>query len=272
MKARNLLRTLLLGVLAGAAWPALAACSRPIQVPMAPHGVAIVSKNDKAAGVLPDLLQSLGEAHGCKFVFSLVPRARLEMLFKEGNADLIVLSTRSPERDRAGSFVPMINYRAVLVSNKPLPTPVHTVEELVKNTELRIALVRGFDYGPAYRTLLEPALTARVQLANDLNDLMRRLQANIADVTILPYSSAYNTIVDDARLKGLDATLTIHALDDLPWQDAGFYVSSRTLAPADKSALIDLLGADEVGNQFIKGLSKAIPPKILALTARRHAK
>lgn len=249
---------------------AAASCSRAINVPVAPHGVAVVVKHGKAAGVVPDLLDELSDKYGCKFVFPVVPRARLEMLFRAGDGDIIVLSTRSPERDLSGTFVPVFKYRAVLVGIKPLDTAVQSVDALLKQTDLRIAVVRGFDYGPAYRKLLDPAMAARVQYANDLSDLMRRIQARIADVTILPYSSAYNTIAEDPRLSGLDGQLSISALDDIPWQDAGFYVSKRTLSSADQSVLIDMLGSEEVGKHILKSLSKAIPPAVFGLTAKRH--
>ncbi|WP_377704527.1 substrate-binding periplasmic protein [Pseudoduganella sp. UC29_71] len=249
---------------------AAASCSRTINVPVAPHGQAVVVKHGKAAGVVPEMLDELGDKYGCKFVFPVVPRARLEMLFRAADADLIVLSTRSPERDLSGTFVPVFKYRALLVGIKPVDPAVQSVDALLSQTDLRIAVVRGFDYGPAYRKLLEPAMAARVQYANDLNDLMRRIQARIADVTILPYSSAYNTIVDDPRLAGLDSQLVITALDDVPWQDAGFYVSKRTLSMADQSALIDMLGSEEVGKHILKSLSKVIPPAVFGLTAKRH--
>lgn len=249
---------------------AAASCSRAINVPVAPHGMAVVVKHGKAAGVVPDMLDELGDRYGCKFVFPVVPRARLEMLFRAADADLIVLSTRSPERDMSGTFVPVFKYRALLVGIKPMDAAVQSVDALVRQTDLRIALVRGFDYGPAYRKLLDPALAGRVQYANDLNDLMRRIQANIADVTILPYSSAYNTIIEDPRLSGLESQLTISPLEDIPWQDAGFYVSKRTLAIADQSVLIDMLGSEEVGKHILKSLSKVIPPAVFGLTAKRH--
>jgi polar amino acid transport system substrate-binding protein len=249
---------------------AAASCSRTINVPVAPHGMAVVVKHGKAAGVVPDLLDELGDKYGCKFAFPVVPRARLEMLFRAADADLIVLSTRSPERDLSGTFVPVFKYRALLVGVKPMETTVQSVDALLSQTDLRIAVVRGFDYGPAYRKLLEPGMAARVQYANDLNDLMRRLQAKIADVTILPYSSAYNTIMEDPRLSGFDAQLSISALDDIPWQDAGFYVSKRTLPMADQTILIDMLGSEEVGKHILKSLSKVIPPAVFSLTAKRH--
>ena len=265
-------RTLIALATACCTWTGVAAasCSRPIHVPVAPHGMSVIVKHGKAAGVVPEILDELGDKYGCKFAFPVVPRARLEMLFRAGDADLVVIATRSPERDLYGTFVPVFKYRAVLVSVKPMDAAVQSVDDLLRNTNLRIGLVRGFDYGPTYRKLLEPAMAGRVQFANDLSDLMRRMQANIADVTILPYASAYNTIIEDPRLAGLDAKLSISALEDLPWQDAGFYVSRRTLNAADQVIMIDMLGSDEVGKQFLNSLSKVIPPAVLSLTAKRH--
>lgn len=267
----NVSRWIALGTLC-CAWPgfALATCSRPIKVPVAPHGMTVVVKNGNAAGVVPEMLDVFGDKYGCKFGFTIVPRARLEMLFRAGDADIISIATRSPERDLSGTFVPVFKYRAVLIGLKPINTAVQSVDELIKHTDLRIGLVRGFDYGPAYRRLLEQDLAGRVQYANDLSDLMRRIQAKIADVTILPYSSAYNTIIEDARLTGLDSKLAINPLEDLPWQDAGFYVSKRTLSPADQAVLIEMLGSEELGKHFLKALSKVIPPAVLSLTVKRH--
>ena len=138
-----------------------------------------------------------------------VPRARLEMLFRAADADLIVLSTRSPERDLCGTFVPVFKYRALLVGIKPVDPAVQSVDALLSQTDLRIAVVRGFDYGPAYRKLLEPAMAARVQYANDLK------RRGVPGEEALPLGHRQVEIVvlvDDlerglVRLLGVDALL-----------------------------------------------------------------
>jgi polar amino acid transport system substrate-binding protein len=38
----------------------------------------------------------------------------------------------------------------------------------------------------------------------------------------------------------------------------------------DQSALIDMLGSEEVGKHILKSLSKVIPPAVFGLTAKRH--
>jgi polar amino acid transport system substrate-binding protein len=76
--------------------------------------------------------------------------------------------------------------------------------------------------------------------------------------------------MEDPRLSGFDAQLSISALDDIPWQDAGFYVSKRTLPMTDQTILIDMLGSEEVGKHILKSLSKVIPPAVFSLTAKRH--
>jgi polar amino acid transport system substrate-binding protein len=266
-----ILRIILVCVMGTLPEVALAECSRPINVPAAPDGVSVVVKPEgQVTGVIPDILRTVAKETGCEFKFSVAPRARLEMLFGSGDADLLLLSTQTPERDRSGQFVPLFKVRAVLVSVKPLDKPVQSIEDLILRTDLRVCLVRGYDYGPAYRRLTSEEMTGRWCHAPHIPDLLRRLRANMADVTILLPGGVFGAVRSDSRLKDLEGKLQFAELDDIPWQDAGVYVSSRTLPTQDQALLINAFRKGGASAQAMKGFAEALPPSIRKMTVRRR--
>jgi polar amino acid transport system substrate-binding protein len=90
-----------------------AACSRVMRVPVAAIGLSVTASGGAVGGVYPDVLRRIEADSGCRFEFSVVPRARLEAMFIGGQADLLLPATRTPARDARGHFVPMGRARAV---------------------------------------------------------------------------------------------------------------------------------------------------------------
>jgi polar amino acid transport system substrate-binding protein len=249
---------------------AVAECSRPINVPAAPQGVSVVISQGEVTGIMPDILRMVAKETGCDFKLPVVPRARLEMMFSSGDADLLMFATKTPERDQSGQFVPLFKSRAMLVSVKPLGNPVHSIEELAQRPDLRVCLVRGYDYGLAYRRLTSEVMADRWCYARDVSDVLRRLQANMADVTVLLPGSVFGAIKSDSRLKDLDGKVKFAELGDVPWQDAGVYVSTRTLPIQDQTVLVDAFRNGGVSSRIMKGFEEAFPPAILNMTVRRR--
>ena len=102
--------TLALPSLAGAQ------CSRDIQVPISAIGASVVVNGASIGGIYPDLLRSLGAKLGCNFIFTAVPRARLEAMFEAGKADLLIPASSTLRRDQHGLFIPMLGSRPLLIS------------------------------------------------------------------------------------------------------------------------------------------------------------
>ena len=102
--------TLALPSLAGAQ------CSRDIQVPISAIGASVVVNGASISGIYPDLLRSMGAKLGCNFIFTPVPRARLEAMFEAGKADLLIPASSTPRRDQHGLFIPMLGSRPLLIS------------------------------------------------------------------------------------------------------------------------------------------------------------
>ncbi len=247
---------------------AQAACSRPVNVPIAPLGVSVVVRQGHVDGIFPDMLRALGKKVGCQFNFSVVPRARLEMLFSTNAADLLIVATKSPERDKAGQFVPLFKYRATLISVKPLAKPIQSLEQVAQDATLRVVVVRGFDYGPAYRKLLAQLGPQRLAYAADGPTVLRMLQSNMADVTILPPTSAYAAARADARLNGVPEKLQFAVMEEMPWEEAGVYVSNKALPELDQVLLIYALRQPSTSELVMKGYQAVFPPSILDISTR----
>lgn len=260
MSGRRLLAALCLAAaLPGAAW---AGCSRPIQVPVGSVGLSVVVEGEQISGAYPLLLQQLGAAQGCRFVFQAVPRARLERLFEVGEADLIVPATHSERRDAFGEFVPLIQSRAAAVSLQHRRAPLRSAAELLARKELRVVVVRGFDFGGPYQRLLEQLREqGRLQQEADVGTLLRALQQGLADLAVLAPSNVYGVAPPGG--KPLDEQLHVEPLEDLPWREAGMYLSKRSLSPADRDTLRRMLQEAERSGAVWRALSLAYPAQAL---------
>ncbi len=265
----KLYRRIVLAGLAGVLpQAALADCPRPINTPLAPLGVGVVLKDGVATGVIPELLRKLAAVTGCQFRQPIVPVARQQSLFSDGDADMLVFATQTPERDQSGQFVPLFKYRAALVSLKAFERPMLSIGELMQRPELRVVLVRGFDYGPVYRRLKAPALADRVAYANDVADMLRRLQAGSADVSVLLPGSEYEALRTDERLAPVKGKLNYGELNDMPWQDAGAYVSTKSLSKQEQAMLINGLRHMDIGRQALKAFGEVFPPALVRATIK----
>ncbi len=220
-----------------------AECSRALRVPVAPIGLAVTVTGGKVGGIYPDLLRAEIAKTGCTIDFQVVPRSRQEMLFETGQADMLLPARRSTRRDAHGSFVPMIRSRAVLLSVKSHPLQAHSVTELLERRELRVAVVRGYDYDGRYQSLIQQlAAQGRLVESADPLSLARALDAGIADVAVITPTAVTGALranrMSDAWIERLHA----EPVDELPWGESGAYVSrSSSLSEADRKLVLEML-------------------------------
>ncbi len=241
--ARAVLTGLLAVLGASGALTAHAGCSRTIQLPVAPIGLSVFEAADKSIrGVYPDVLRSMASKEGCEFVFSMVPRARLEALFEAGRADMLVPASRSSARDAHGLFIPLIQSRATLVSLSADRLQLRSAQDLIERKEIRVGVVRGFDFGPNYQALIKE-LSAQGRLVSDVDaaSIARLLQNNVVDVTIMAPSILVGTLHVDPKSAGLIDKLRSEPIEELPWGESGIYLSKTALNEADRLALQELM-------------------------------
>ena len=258
-------RRLLVLALLGAALPAWAGCSRPIVVPSAPNGLSVIIHGDQVSGIFPELLNGLAEASRCTFVWSAVPRARLEAMFENGTADILMPATNSARRDQLGTFVPMLETRAFLVSLPGARAPVANMAQLLARRELRVALVRGFDYGAAYLELSQKLdKQKRLLLESNPTNVLRLLHDGMADVAILTPIAVHGAIKTDARIEDLDNRVRFEALPELPWIKSGVYLSNRSLSAGDRAVLEKALNNATRAGTLLQAYKRIYPPAMIA--------
>jgi polar amino acid transport system substrate-binding protein len=234
-------------------------CSRPIRVPVAPVGLSVITQGGEVSGVYPDLLRSLGAEMGCRFDFQVVPRARLEAMFVAGTADLLLPASRTPARESLGQFVQLMQSRSMLLSLRSSRDPVASLAQLRERRELRVVLVRGFDYGEAYQSLLqELRAQKRLLLEADPLAVARALERGLADVTVMSPSILIGALLAEPRQRALVERLRMEAVPELGWGESGVYLS-RGLGDQDRVALTELLERGARSGQFWKNLQRYYP-------------
>lgn len=242
------------------ATPAQANCSRTLRVPVDTVGTSVIVEGKQVSGAYPELLRKLA-AQGCSFDFQPVPRARAEQMFERGEADMLVPATRSDRRDRLGEFVPLVASRVTAVGLKSARPPVRSLEEILASPDLRVVLVRGFDFGPRYREMAEQLRREdRLVLEADPPGVAKALKAGMADITVLTPSILYGAVQHDERIRPLLEQLRIEPLADLPWTEAGFYLSRRALAEPDRQRLRELIDALAKSGAVWQTLLEHYPP------------
>jgi polar amino acid transport system substrate-binding protein len=246
-----------------------AACTRPYNVPVAPLGISVLVHGDQVSGIYPRLLSTIAAKTSCRFKLSVVPRARLEAMFETGRADLLMPATQTPRRDRYGVFVPMIATRATLLSIDRKRAPVQTIKQLIERRELRVALVRGNDYGENYQALIRQLDSqGRAFMEVDVLSVARLLRAGLADVTILTPMSFTAAVKQDPRVRDILSKLRIEALEELPWHTGGVYVSRTSMGADEQALLTSELRAAYKSNEVWEEFRRYYPPEVVAASAR----
>jgi polar amino acid transport system substrate-binding protein len=245
-----------------------AGCSREIAMPVSANGASVMIDGSHVKGIYPDLLRSLGPKIGCQFAFMVVPRARQVAMFKNGTADMLAPASRTPERDQFGTFIPMINHRAMLISVNSGRAPITTAQDLLARRELRVAVVRGFDYGGEYSALIaELQKQGRLFVEVDVIAVARLLHAGSADVTIMGPTLMAGAIGRDARVHGLQEKLKMETIPELPWIPSGAYLS-KALKPDDYAILREALEKAGKSNQIMEGYLHYFRAEVLTDSVR----
>jgi polar amino acid transport system substrate-binding protein len=240
-----------------------AGCSRPIAVPVSADGASVVLAPDGIRGIYPDVLRGIADKAGCQFDLALVPRARQVALYGLGRADIFIPAAHTQERDRHGIFVPLISTRPMLISIEGNHTKISNARELLAQRDLRVAVVRGFDYGEGYMALTgELAKQGRLLVEVDVISVARLLHAGAADITIMAPSVVVSATRRDPRVQGLLERLRTDAIPELPWRMSGAYVS-RALSNSDQEVLIDALEKAAKTSAVVDGYVHYFGPDLL---------
>ncbi|HEY0956320.1 MAG TPA: transporter substrate-binding domain-containing protein [Roseateles sp.] len=246
-----------------------AGCSRTIEVPMAPVGLSVSFDGDRSGGIYPTLLREIGVAAGCEFQIQRVPRARLQRMFESGQADLLLPASASPSREGDGEFVPLVQVRASLVTlthEGPVP---RSLAELIAQPGLKLAVVRGFNFGPAYEGAVA-ALRRQKRLVEESNvaGVARALRQGLAQGTVMTASIFIGTLLGETELAPLVKQMRVEPLDELGWSESGVYLSRHTLNEADRRHLRQLFTQMARSGRVWQLLNDGHPPGSLGSSIR----
>ena len=253
------------------AWPlsSMAACSRTIVVPVAPTGFSVMIKGDRVTGAFPDALRELGAKTGCRFVFPVVPRARLTYMFLQtGKADLLLPASRSAERDSQADYVPMMKLKMAMVSLRHKPVRAASVRQLLAEPASTGVAVRSYVFGDEYNALMT-GLEAQHRMSYAVAPLMvaRMLKAGRADFTIVAPSIFLTSLYEDPSMAAFGREVQFAALEGLPPTESGVYISRRSLSPADRATLRRLLQRAARGPLW-NWFQRYYPPEATAFAIR----
>lgn len=189
----------------------------------------------EVGGVYPELLRERGRRAGCTFVFPAVPRARAEAMLRQGEADLIVGAVQVPERDLWGRYVPMIGTEWMLISTDP--DPPRSPGDLLARPGIRLNVVRGYNYGPAYLALLARLdQQGKLEYVKDPQTIARKMAAGRATYAYMPSNTFAGTLEEMGLRESLGARVRYTRLAGIPASTSGVYISDKT--PAADAALL----------------------------------
>jgi polar amino acid transport system substrate-binding protein len=245
-----------------------AGCSRAIQVSVAAVGLTIYIKGEKISGIYADALQEI-KKEACQLNFKSVPRARLESMFEAGTSDLLFPSNKTSHRDELGVFIPLIKNRATLISVSASQLNIKSAQELLRRKDVRVVLVRGYDYGPAYQDLIaELSRQGRVFLDADVISVARMLKNSAKYITIMAPNTFLGAIHGDPRIQDLLGKLSFTPIDELPWGDTGIYISKKSLNEADRTLLQTVLSRYAKSGAILKKFQQYFPADALKESLR----
>jgi polar amino acid transport system substrate-binding protein len=255
---------------------ARAGCSRDINVPLAPLGASVVVDGDQISGIYPEMLRAIGAKAGCNFVMTVVPRARLNAMFVAGAADLMLPSVSTAVAATDARFVPLIGSRSVLISVTSNTAPIRNAQQLLERRDIRVAVVRGADFGEPYQSLLAKLnMQGRLYYEADPISVARLLDAGFADATIMSTTTLSGAIQNDKRVAGLLDKLSFAQLPELPWGISGVSISKKSLTPADQALLRELFERAAHSGSVLDAFqhhhrAEILAPSVRALSAPRQ--
>jgi len=224
---------------------------------MAPSARLVMVEDGQVDGVWPELLRQVGEAVGCRFEVTAMPRARIEMELLNGRqVDLMISATRTEERDRRGLFVPLIHQPMVLLTRSADVGRMLSLD-LLRKSAWRMAVPRGFPFSADYRALVGDLETEqRVDTVNDIDAVGRMLRAGRVDFALLSPPQAHAAAVSG---------LVFRRFDGPPLMEVGLYLSRQNLAPADLTLLRDALTRAAREGQVRRAFLRFYPPEVADL-------
>lgn len=248
--------TLIFGLCQATAAQAKPSCSRPIKAAIAPLALSIqINDKNEPYGPAVDVLTAVSASTGCRFVLSVVPRARMQVMFQNGEADFMYAS-QSPERDTVGILVPALVHGVSLFTLSDGPWKDATENDL-RTGRLRVNVVRGTNMDRRYHELIDSLESQKVlEEVVDAATLARKMARGRTDAGVWPATAFYAGALE----AGIETRINAVPLPSLGRQRSGFYLSSKSLTDGDRAILQKAFEAELRTGGYWAALKKIYPP------------
>jgi polar amino acid transport system substrate-binding protein len=247
---------------------AFAKCSRIINVPLpalnaANNNVSSDAKRSDLTAYMILLMGDISEKLGCQFNYLSVPKTRQELLFGNGEADILFMATKTAKRDEVGLHVPLLKIKPSIVSNTKFGLSNITLKRIQEDQKLHLVLVRGFDYGIEYNEFVQTMENdKRVSYEPDVFSVARMMSYKENVVTIIRPSIFEEVLSTEKVLSSLLGNIHYSEVEEFAWIDMGIYISKATLSEKDftylKINIPLIMSNDKIWNWLQKKYSKDI--------------
>jgi len=201
---------------------------------LALHEHGLLYSAQTGEGIDKDIADELARRSGCKFVVSLMPRARIWQLIESGALDFSLSGISNEAREKFASFAWYFSNKYYLLVRKDAGVQRHA--DLENNPALKLGAIRSFRYSPTANRLVDKLdAQQRVSYASQLDPLYQILLDNRVQAMIIePFD--YPT-VDSGHLRERTVILEF---DDPPVPH-GLIMSKKSLSAAQQQAWRELV-------------------------------
>jgi ABC-type amino acid transport substrate-binding protein len=220
-------------LLFSSAAPALAACSRPINLIYSSKQVAAVYLAQPARG-LPSLADAIAQKSGCVLQPASYPPARAWDALAANQVDALIGGTYVAERAAQASFVPLLKTRWLLLTNADAHDIPSRLEDFAADRHLLIGKIRGTPYPPDVEVVLARLLQQhQIDESVDTEMALNKLIAH-RDSALIMTAGGYLTRSAQIRKQKLQRIVQPQFAPAL----AGMYLNKTSLSEADRNALL----------------------------------
>lgn len=208
------------------------------------------------AGIDVDIVEEVARRTGCKFETFVDSRVRTWVDLAQGNLDMTVSAIQTDERDRFARFVIYMSGRNRLLVKAGLPGSVATLEAFTAQSQLRLAVVKGFKHGPHWDSWIDRLREqGRVDEYADAS-MAARLVALGRDAGFLSEPVVWERVLADSRLRGRIAIIDAFPEDNYV---AGFALSRTRVREEDARRIQEAVGAMRADGSLYRIFAAYLP-------------
>ena len=256
-------------------YAAFANCSRIINVPLSAENTSNKSTNTEVKHgdfnkVIMPLMDSFGKKYGCQFAYTNMPKTRQELLFRNGESDILFLAAKSSKRDEVGLLIPFFQIKPAIISNKKFTSESMSLKRIREDKKIKLILVSGYDYGDRYREFIRAIeKDNRVSYEADAFSLVRMMSYKSNVVSIISPSIIEDVLKNEQIFNSLIGNIQYDEIVEFPWTDVGIYISKISLLENDFKHLKRHLPMITSREQIWKWIQSRYSKEVLTVAFRQ---